>query len=211
MLGAPFATIVEPVGSGSQAAPKSSPEERSDRWQEYRVLEARMQNDSRLVYGLIAAQYGLAFGFLSALFVYLGRIEDLSRIGATQFLTAIALGVSSIFILVVSQMIQKRLNDTGNVRRARAVQLEYLLGIHSFRLFPPWKDPPLGYLHRLGEIARSEAWNNNPETESQYYNAGDREYTRICKGSTITAVQIFLFWGFVFTFVALLVALTFFH
>jgi hypothetical protein len=175
-------------------------------WEEYKALEARMHNDSRVIYGLVAAQLALAFGFLSAFFAYLDRIEDASAIEVGQVLTALVLGASSILVMIITSFIQRRVNDTGNIRRARAVQLEFALGIHSFRLFPPWKDLPPGYLHRLGEISRNEAWNGNPETYNQYCNAGDREYTNVCRRLTISTMLSYLFWGFIAAFAILVIA-----
>lgn len=165
-----------------------------------------MHNDSRVIYSLLAAQIALAFGFLSAFFAYLGGLQDATTLNVGQALTALVLGASSILVMIVASLIQKRVNDTGNIRRARAVQLESWLQIHSFRLFPPWKELPLGYLQRLGEIALSERWNGNPETYTQYYNAGDKEYTRMNRMLRISTMQSYLFWGFIAAFVILMMA-----
>jgi len=116
--------------------------------EEYKALEARMQNDSRVGYNLMSALTAIS----SAIFT--GTIALLSRVIpnglSPELLILILLGaVGSLFSLFMAKKIQLRFKDTGDIRMARAKDIEEELGLWSFRLFDNASIPPYRTLRML--------------------------------------------------------------
>jgi len=147
-------------------------------WPEYRALEARIQNDSRVAYAILAASLTSSFALVGLLLVYVDPAEDPTRFLAVAFLAFV--------ILKVGSLIQNRFNDMASVRIARAMQLERRLGIHSFRLYPPWYEFPGGdYFLILGERASGSRSDGTPPSDAYFTYLGQREYERIIHGMRV--------------------------
>jgi hypothetical protein len=172
--------------------------EHQDEWREYGALEARIQNDSRVAYSVFGATLTASLTLAGLLLVYVDFAED-----PAKFLTLAGLALS---ILEIGRRIQDRFNDTSGLRIARAVQLERTLGIHSFRLFPPWYEFPDGYFLTLGERT-SGSKSDGSSTAINYFDyKGKKEYERVI---TDTRVSKRLFWvGFGIIVAIVLVAVS---
>ncbi|MEW5747205.1 MAG: hypothetical protein AB1793_00245 [Candidatus Thermoplasmatota archaeon] len=160
------------------------PAPNQDDWREYQALEARIQNDSRVAYAILAASLTSSLALAGLLLVYIDPGQDLIR-----FLIIAAL---ALFILKFGTVIQNRFNDTASIRIARAVQLERNLRIHSFRSFPPWYEFPGGdYFKILGEYASNSRSDGTPSSDAYFTYLGQREYERIIRGLRI---RIYVSW-----------------
>jgi hypothetical protein len=173
---------------------------------EHDSLERRMQNDSRIYYGLITSLYGFAVALLSGYVYYLSKTNG-DGLTLFRITASLAVVIASIAILALAGMIQDRLNAVGDLRRARAVEIEKEIGIFSFRLFPPWTEVPNGTRVALGEIAQELKLQNQADYE-RFLQEGERKYKEIMDrtrmSETIRCIRI-LFWAIFF--VVLVVAI----
>lgn len=96
-----------------------------------------------------------------------------------KFLTVAGLALA---ILEIGRRVQDRYNDTSGLRIARAVQLEQILNIHSFRLFPPWYEFPGDYFLTLGEQASGAKSDGSPGANNYFEFRGKEEYERVITG-----------------------------
>jgi hypothetical protein len=143
-------------------------------WREYKALEARVQNDSRVAYAILGASLTASLSLAGILLLDIDFGES-----PVKFLTVAGLSLS---ILEFGRRIQERFNDTSGLRIARAVQLERILNIHSFRLFPPWCEFPNGYFLTLGEQASGSKSDGNPAANNYFEFRGKEEYERVVTG-----------------------------
>ena len=163
-------------------------------WPEYQALEARIQNDSRVAYAILAASLTSSLTLAGLLLVYVDPMQNPGGF--------LAIAVLSFFILKFGMMIQNRFNDMARIRIARAMQLERRLRIHSFRLFPPWYEFPDGdYFQILGESASDSRSDDTPPSDAYFTYLGHREYERIVRGLRVRA----LFSWFAYAAIAILI------
>jgi len=177
-------------GTGSLTPPPQQQRNRQDMWEEYKVLEARLHSDSNVAYAILGS-------FLAGSFVLLSvAISTLIDAAESQTLSFASLAVATVTGLFASALVYlgirifTRFNETGDIRRSRAVRLEKDLQISSFRMFPPWVEvDPADYL-ALGEIATNVGWNGCPETRRAFEVMGIQEYWRI-QNSRKTRVLVY--------------------
>jgi hypothetical protein len=151
---------------------------------EYGALERRIQNDSRVAYGLATALIAFATAILAAIAgLFLTRILDKTNV----FIIVFLLGNAAIIALYVGHCILKRFRETGDMRIARAIQIEDRLNIFSFRLFPPWNNLPNDYLWRFGETVSFLKWDgSNVDQRILLESIGSIQLTKIFKSMRIT-------------------------
>jgi len=163
-----------------------------EQWQEYRVLEARTQNDSRIAYGFVGV---LTAGAITTLGVYLTYV--LLRGGGNELakedlVISYPLGAASLLMLAFGYWILKRFDENSSIRVARAVQIERQLRFHSFLLLPPWEELPPDsndFVLTLGElVTRTNRESTDP---NKLVAAGKKRRETVRKGYGVTRRYLF--------------------
>jgi len=166
-----------------------SSDEREHLWKEYCALEARMHNDSRVSYAVIAALLAAGVTLLATSLAGFASVNiDPKRASSAEIVYPILSGILSWLSVKGAVVVQERFRDTGCVRQARAVQIEQQLKVYSFRLFHPWvrtnDDVPEGYFHTLGRITwAGKTW---PQSQTEYFDHGQARHFDICTGVTFS-------------------------
>jgi len=153
---------------------------------EYGFLERRMQNDSRISYGLIGALMVASLALVSASSDYYNSAPEGGRTGAFALAVGMIPGIGGFLLLYLAFRVQSRFNDTSNIRRARAIQIEEDLDFASFTLFKPWIRLDDRYYDVLGRLAKDSWWNRLPHVRFDNRRKGFEEYERINKESRIS-------------------------
>ncbi len=152
---------------------------RQDLWEEYRVIEARLHNDSKINYAIVGSFLAGAFILFSAFVSTLISAAESDQTSLTKWALPITTGLFAVLLVYFGKRVFVRFNETGEIRRARAIHLERLLQIASFRLFPPWVEmDPEDYL-ALGESFSHASWNGGPQSRQSFEVRGIQEYWRI--------------------------------
>lgn len=133
---------------------------------EHRALEKRMQNDSNIAYAVYTAS-------IAAVAILLTASLDLYFKDQSARPSAMVLSLLAIILSLISMPVMERINATGEIRRARAVQIEKEIGFFSFRLFEPWGVTiPEDYFITLGEIAEKNVWDGSDVSRANFILAG---------------------------------------
>jgi hypothetical protein len=153
---------------------------------EYGFLERRTQNDSRICYGLVTALMATSWALLSVSFNLFDKVPGGESQGTYESIIRAIPAIGGLILLYFALGVQSRFNDTGNIRRARAIQIEKEVGFSSFTLFEPWKRFQEGYYDVLGELAKESWWNRLPHVKNDIHRRGVEEYKRINKEPRIS-------------------------
>ena len=172
--------------------PPIPPSNRLDLWEEYKVLEARLHSDSTISYAILGSFLAGSFVLFSVFVSTLLAAAELEKATISDWALPVITGFFAAILVYLGSRIFMRFNDTGEIRRSRAVHLEKVLGISSFRMFPPWVvvDPD-DYL-ALGEIFSRVSWNGDPRTRQALEVKGIQEYWRIQNERRISSLIRFL-------------------
>lgn len=150
--------------------PEHEDKELEKRMVEYAALEARMQNDSSISYALFV-------GFAAASIAFLSGILSLYYDKRIDILVVLPLFVVSFMLLIAGEAVRRRFDYAGQIRMARAVEIEEQYGFYSFRLLEPWKKPPNDeYLRILGELASKKPWDGYFPTKNEFINRGRHHF-----------------------------------
>jgi hypothetical protein len=193
--------------------PDLSSDERDHLWKEYSALEARMHNDSRVSYALMAALLAAGITLLATSLQGFASINlEPKGVSAVGITSPFLLGILSWLAVKVATIVQERFRDTGRIRQARAIQIEHQLKVYSFRLFHPWvrtsDDVPKGYFCTLGKITwPGKTW---AQWENEYFNEGSDRHFEICTGASFSHQLNRVKWT-VFSLVALAFGVTVLH
>jgi len=155
---------------------------------EYNALESRVQNDSRVFYSVIVGLVALAGTSLSAYLLYLSNLSGWNSLDSRQKLNSFVLAIMPIVFLYMATRVQKRLISTGDIRIARASQLEQDLGFRSFRLFPPFRHTDDDYYYGLGRIARARQSRGKKVSREEIIEEGKRFYSKTVDGIRISGM-----------------------
>jgi len=142
---------------------------------EYEVLERRTHNDSRIAYAVYTACLASSTAFFSV--AVIAALEYGIEMPNPFYLGLLV--IPSLFLLFYGRRVLEQFNSAGDVRIARCVQLEREIDIHSFRLFPPWREWPPEYLFTLGQwIARSRGDEEDAQQRQYFENIGIESFRR---------------------------------
>lgn len=156
--------------------PKRNPQ---DLWEEYKVIEARLHSDSKVAYAILGSFLAGSFILISAFVSTLISAAESDETTLARWALPIVTGFFAAVLVYLGSRTFTRFNETGDVRRARAVNLEKQLQISSFRMFPPWVEVDLEDYLALGEISSKVSWNGSHQSRQAFEVKGIQEYWRI--------------------------------
>ena len=141
------------------------------RLEEYKILEKRMQNDSQVGYLLMTALLAIFPVAYTLSLNYIFKALSDHHYSASLSIASLA-GFVSMLSLLLGMCVQLRFRDTGEIRRARAIQIERALGYSSFRLFKDTseieeQDDVSNFFLELGGIVNNKRRNSDRASDPE--------------------------------------------
>jgi hypothetical protein len=184
---------------------------------EYNILEQRIQHDSRIAYTVVTsfliASFAL-FGTSMTIFIDSSSFWE-SGVNASvpsllNMSVPILLVILSIILIAISNYILTKFNETGDIRIARAIQIERNNNLYSFRLFPPWRefpDPPQEFMITLGQQRLRKKWDRTVAHLFELEKNGLEEYERINTKRRFTSTIFTISMSVTISYVAILIGI----
>lgn len=181
---------------------------------EYRAIENRLQNDSRVFYSVIVALLILTGSSFLAYLSYLQSFQgkEIFQILLGEWIIFGSLALLPLIFILSAVLIQSRIIRVGNIRIARAIEIEQHLDMRNFRLFHPWHVVDDNYFAILGLVSEPPAKGDPYKLPLYYEEIGKKYYektmhprfrkvSRILQIATFTVILILVVLFGIFTFV----------